>query len=138
MCSSDLGTDLHIIGEVAGSPDGLPISQVEKKALAAVAAGHASAAESLFENDREADRIAPLIDVRQICDAAIEGRVHRLYVRVATQFLGRLDPAVTSVTGDEDLISAAVASALRTGGDVIPVPAKSMNLGTPLAAVLRY
>jgi hypothetical protein len=140
--------------ELHENPAHCTSSQVEAKARAAVA----------HELHRKAEHaIKPLAEIRErivgdpaaIYRAACEGRAFQLFVaedaRVTAKAAGiagtsrraETKPAaepipVAAVHAGDDILNAAAAETLRTGGTVFVLPGESLPAGGSIAAVLRY
>ena len=125
--------------EISGSMEHMTASEIAVLA-------HAAAITAYFEESAKAlaachaikDPLKKLKDPLTIVRAASAGRVHRLCVREGAVFGGQLIGELDFAKRDsEDLINAAVAETLHTGGEVFVVRAKEMPDELIIAA-LRY
>jgi hypothetical protein len=108
----------------------LTTSDVAARAAEACRAYSQLRGEQVLAEYREMpDRGRTLADVPAILRATSEGRVHQLCVRAGSEIP---DPS------GEDLVNAAVAETLRTGGEVFMLPQDKMPAADPMAAILRY
>lgn len=131
---------------VAGNPAGLQPETLHQPAWEIV--------RPLFERDREAalERFRNFsatgktsASLKEILQAACQGRVDTLFVRPDVQRWGTFDPEQGRIDehdecqpGDEDLLDRAVLCTLSTSGTVYPESPANLPEGKPLAAVYRY
>jgi hypothetical protein len=99
------------------------------------------AAASLTESK---ERNAPArfsTDLDKILHAAIEGRIHRLYIDENAQRIGRFKGQKRGGRcdwGEEDLLNLAAVETFRQGGAVFALPGSKMPDHAVVAAVFRY
>ena len=131
----------------AGNPEGLSPQQLHERTWPIVESRFLAAQRDALDRYRAAAGTGLASDeLGQVLRAAEQGRVQELFVDVASQRWGRVDPssgAVEFVNGeghgpdDEELVDRAVVAALA-GGATVHAPADGPPDGTPLAALLRY
>ena len=131
----------HILGsEVRGNTEVMPLKQMAARAVEAVLAEYYMSGQRVLREYQEmTDRARVLSGVREVLEAAAQGRAHRLCVAEGAEFAGPLERELNSAyIGDEDLVNAAVVQTLRMGGEVFALPSDRMVETGPLAAILRY
>ena len=128
---------------IEGSPSG-SISEEElvQRALTIVQADcdHRAAAELAESRERVSPARFPT-NFDKILHAAIEGRVHRLYLNESAQRSGatpEMKRGGPSNWGDEDLLNLAAVETILQRGLVYSLPSDKMPNGAPAAAVLRF
>ncbi len=128
---------------IEGSPSG-SISEEElvQRALTIVQADcdHRAAAELAESRERVSPARFPT-NFDKILHAAIEGRVHRLYLNESAQRSGatpEMKRGGPSNWGDEDLLNLAAVETILQRGLVYCLPSDKMPNGAPAAAVLRF
>lgn len=84
-------------------------------------------------------------DLSDVAAAAVEGRVNVLLVEAERQIPGRMDAETGAIDlqdsatrGADDLLDDVAEKVLRTGGEVIMVPAERMPVDSGLAAIYRF
>jgi hypothetical protein len=133
----------HLLAAKPTSPEILTWVELGERAREAILEAQEREAEKEFgelkENARR-DHVAS--GVRNVLEAAHEGRVHRLLLERDARQEGLLGPSFamdsTCVEGEQDLINAAVAETIRGGGEVYMLDPKKLEDFSPIAAVLRY
>ena len=121
----------HILTtDCLGNIDFLTLPDIAVRAAKACRGHHQLIAERVLADYQEMpDRGRTLADVPAVVQAAGEGRVHRLCVRLDTEVSG---------PNGEELVNAAVVETLRAGGEVFVLPKNKMPPALLLAAILRY
>jgi hypothetical protein len=131
----------HILNsEVRGNTEFMPLNQMAARAVEMVLADYYMKGQRVLQEYQEmTDRARVLNGVREVLEAAAQGRVQRLCVAEGAESPGPLEREISSTDiGDEDLVNAAVAQTLRMGGEIFALPADRMAEAGPLAAILRY
>ena len=125
--------------EISGSMERMTTSEIAVLAHAAALAQYfAESAKALAACHAIKDPLKKLNDPLTIVRPASAGRVHRLCVREGAVFAGQMSGELDLAKRDsEDLINAAAAETLRTGGEVFVVRANQMPDELAIAA-LRY
>ena len=128
------------------SPDAMSIDQLREEAWGAVEPQYVErlrALEERFHAERVRQRAAE--DLPDVAVAAAAGRVATLLVEADRQIPGRLDPVSGRIHHDhlehpevDDLLDELAEQALRTGAEVMVVPAERMPTRTGAAAIFRY
>jgi hypothetical protein len=84
-------------------------------------------------------------DLNDVAQAAVASRIGILLIEADREIPGRFDPATGEVRPDrladpevDDLIDDLAETVLRTGGEVVVVPARRMPTDTGLAATFRH
>jgi hypothetical protein len=84
-------------------------------------------------------------DLARVAEAAVEHRIATLLIDADRHIRGRFDPATGRIeladTGDplmDDLLDDLGEHVLKTGGEVVVVPAERMPVRTGVAAIYRY
>jgi hypothetical protein len=131
---------------IAKSPDALSIDELREEAWRVVEPQYIErlrALEARFGSERAKQRASE--DLQAIAEAAVAGRVDTLLVEADRQIPGRLDPASGRTRRDDldhpevdDLLDDLAEQALRTGADVMVVPAERMPTRSGAAAIFRY
>jgi hypothetical protein len=131
---------------IAKSPDAMSMDELREEAWRAVEPQYVArmrAVEERFGAERAKDRAAE--DLGAVAEAAVAGRVDTLLVEADRQIPGRLDRASGQIRrGDlehpevDDLLDDLAEQALRTGAEVLVVPADRMPTRTGAAAIFRY
>ena len=111
-------------------------AQVETKAR------HAASQELLRRAERAAQALPEIRnkltnDPAGTYAAAVEGRVHQLFVADHAA-VAAATAHIEGLHADDDILNAAAVETLRTGGTVFVVPGETLAAGGPIAAVLRY
>jgi hypothetical protein len=133
----------HLLTAKPTSPEYLTWIELGERAQDAILEAQEREAEKalgeLKENTRR-DHVTS--GVRNVLEAAHEGRVHRLLLEKDARQEGLLGPSFamdsTCVEGEQDLINAAVVETIRGGGEVYMLDPKKLDDLGPIAAVLRY
>jgi hypothetical protein len=131
----------HILDlEIDGNVEFQSVDEIGARARQASLAHYRAQGEKALADFREMKQRARVEnDVRAVLRAAAQGRVHRLCVRANTQFVGPMErPLDRAFRKAEDLVNAAAAETLRTGGEVFILPEERLPATQPLAAILRY
>jgi hypothetical protein len=80
--------------------------------------------------------------IRDVLEAAREGRVHKLLLENDAEHEGLLGPSFpmdsTRLEGEQDLINAAAVETIRGDGEVFMLDQGELGGSSPIAAVLRY
>jgi hypothetical protein len=133
-------------GGIMSNPEALSLDQLRKLAWENVEPLYLARLEKLRENFNTArSRQTGSGDLSDIAKAVVAGRVGSLLVEADREIPGRFDRATGAVhfeplasAGVDDLIDDVMEAVLRTGGEVIVVPAERMPTHTGLAATFRH
>jgi hypothetical protein len=133
-------------GGIMKDPEALSLDQLRKLAWENVEPLYLARLEKLKENFSTArSRQASSADLSDIARAVVAGRVGSLLVEADREIPGRFDRATGAIQFEplaspevDDLIDNLMEAVLRTGGDVIVVPAERMPTDTGLAAIFRH
>lgn len=131
---------------IEGNPDGLSAKELHAKALPLIQAHLDAGLSALVErcgslqgSGRASD------DLREVLEAAHQGRVDTLLVRQGAEVHGTFTPGNGKAeihdeprTGDEDLIDLAVRQTLLHSGDAHLARAELMPAGTNVCALFRF
>jgi len=114
--------------------------EMGRLALEAVMTARRSEARALLDDLHEVSRRNLILHgVREVLEAAYQGRVHRLFLASGAEFQGLLGPLYSmeeaQIEGEQDLLNAAAVETIRTGGEVYTVDTPGLG---PVAALLRY
>jgi len=125
------------------SPEHLSYAELGDHARQAVLQAKQLEAKKVLSEFREtARRDHVLSGIRDVLEAAHEGRVHKLLVENMTTYVGLLGPSFPMdsgcLEGEQDLINAAAVETLRGQGEVHMLNPGEINGSSPIAAVLRY
>jgi stalled ribosome rescue protein Dom34 len=117
--------------------------EIGKLALDAVLSERRGEAEALLNELQEASRRNHVASgVREVLEAAHQGRVHKLLLSTGSEFhdlLGPLYPiAEAHLEGKQDLLNAAAVETIRAGGEVHTLNSPQLAGLGPVAALLRY
>jgi len=124
--------------EIHGNTALLSLDEVESCVMMAVKQEHHRAGEKVLRSIREINnRGRQRTGVRDVCEAAAQGRVHQLCVAEGAEELGHVPGSKRSWT-PEDLVNAAAVFTLRAGGGVFMLPSEWMKEIGPVGAILRY
>jgi len=128
---------------VHGNPDnGKPQDDLLRQAYQIVRDDRTEQAAAALRDAQE--RVHPsrfLTDLNAILAAAVEGRVHRLYIDDAARKLGVFQGARRGGRldwGEEDLLNVAAIETILQGGLPFTLPSGRMPEGAVAAAILRY
>jgi hypothetical protein len=127
-------------------PEALSLGQLRTLAWENVEPLYLARLEVLKENFHAArSRQAASADLSDIAKAVVAGRVGSLLVEADREIPGWFDRATGAIRFDplaspevDDLIDDLAEAVLRTGGEVIVVPAERMPTETGLAATFRH
>jgi hypothetical protein len=127
-------------------PDDLPIEALRERAWRAIEPHYLARLAGLVETFGVArSRGLGSDDLAQVANGAASGRVATLLIEADRHVPGRLDPATGAVDYDDlanpevdDLLDDLAEAVLRTGGEVVVVPADRMPTDTGLAATFRH
>lgn len=124
---------------VSGSPEHCSPHELHQRALAVADPHFADERARRLRQLQEYDAQRLATDPATVLMAAARGRVQTLALARDAQLRGHFDGHSLTVdpTG-RDLLDQAMVQTLRHGGDVLPVAAKDLPLGTPCLAHLRY
>jgi hypothetical protein len=133
-------------GGIKSNPEALSLDQLRKLAWETVEPHYLARLEGLKENFHTArSRHAASADLSDIAKAVVAGRVGTLLVEADREVPGRFDRATGAIQFApldspevDDLIDDVMEVVLRTGGEVIIVPAERMPTDTGLAATFRH
>jgi hypothetical protein len=132
------GIDVH--------PDALTGDGLRERAWQVVAPRYLQRLQGLVETFSAAQaRGAAGEDLAQVAEAATAGRIATLLIDADRQVRGRFDAAsgrIEAVTDDDPLVDDVLddlgEQVLKTGGEVVIVPAERMPVATGVAAIYRY
>jgi hypothetical protein len=121
----------------------MPLSEIGRLAREAVREARVCEAEALAREIREAKQRNHVVrGLREILEAAHEGRIHKLILAEGAESEGLPGPLYaieeTKLEGKQDLLNAAAVETIRGGGDVLTLNASRMGDLAPAVAVLRY
>ena len=127
-------------------PDALSLKELRKQAWEVIEPHYLARLAGLVEMFGVAQsRELGAGDLAQAMRAAVSGRVTTLLIEADRRILGHVDPATGGIEFDnsadpvvDDLLDDLAAFVLRTGGQVVVVPAERMPTKTGLAATYRY
>lgn len=125
------------------SPEHLGWPELARRAQKAIMAGQDREAELALGYFRETTRRDHVLSgVREVLEAAYEGRVHKLLLAKDAEsedLLGPLYPmSQARLEGAQDLLNAAAVETIRSGGEVYVLDPALLGSAGPIAAVLRY
>lgn len=135
---------------ITGSPDHLSENDLREKAWAIVSANLPNAHATVWDeaqNHLGGTRVRQ--NIRQIIEAADNGRVAQLFIPKGQCLSGRIDSESKQIVWPQinvpekpfdhaDLIEIAAIKTLQNGGDVYPVAADRLPEGADALAVMRY
>jgi Bacterial archaeo-eukaryotic release factor family 3 len=127
-------------------PDALTRDALRERAWQVVAPRYLQRLQGLVETFSAAQaRGAAGEDLAQVAEAATAGRIATLLIDADRQVRGRFDAAsgrIEAVTDDDPLVDDVLddlgEQVLKTGGEVVIVPAERMPVATGVAAIYRY
>jgi hypothetical protein len=127
-------------------PDDLPIEALRERAWRAIEPHYLARLAGLVDMFGAArSRELGSADLAQVAKGAASGRVATLLIEAERHVPGRLDPATGAIEFDDlanpevdDLLDDLAEAVLRTGGEVVVVPAERMPTATGLAATFRH
>ncbi|TVR85240.1 MAG: hypothetical protein EA416_17185 [Trueperaceae bacterium] len=133
-------------GGVEGNPEAFDLDTLRTKAWSALEPfylGRLAELSDRFGSARARDQASD--DVKEVARAATQGRVKVLLVEADRQIPGRVgassgavEPGGASRTDASDVLDDIAEAVLRTGGEVVVVPAERMPVETGVAAIYRY
>ena len=127
-------------------PDALPGDRLRERAWQVVAPDHLERLQGLIDQFAAAKaRGAAEEDLTRVGEAAAERRIATVLIDADRHIPGRLDPATGRIelgkTGEplmDDVLDDVGELVLKTGGEVVVVPAERMPVRTGVAAIYRY
>jgi hypothetical protein len=133
----------HLLTAEPTSSERLTWSELEEHGRHAVLKARRAEAESALGEFKEtARRDHTAIGVREVLEAAREGRVHKLIVENNAEHEGLLGPSFpvdsARLEGNQDLINAAAVETIRAHGEVHIVNPGEIGDSSAVAAILRY
>ena len=127
---------------VTGSPDGLPASELHKRAMDVVIESRSEPLEQALANlEKHRDRNRISLDPREAIKAACEGRAADLFLSEAAEQRGVWNEETHEIESNntgEDLLNAAGLQTVLHGGRVFELEPKDMPVPRQVAAVLRF
>jgi len=133
-------------GGVEGNPEAFDLDTLRAKAWSALEpfyVGRLAELADRFGSARARDLAGA--DVAEVARAATEGRVEVALVEADRQIPGRMgassgsvEPGSASRSDAADVLDDIAEAVLRTGGEVVVVPAERMPVDTGVAAIYRY
>ncbi len=124
------------------SPEHLTWDELRERGQATILETQQGEAERVLGELREtAHRDRVITGIREVLEAAREGRVHKLLLESAAEHEGLLGPFFPMdsehIEGEQDLINAAAVETIRRRGEVYTLD-RGQSHGYPIAALLRY
>ena len=140
----NINTYAQLLDEwVPGSPnEAIPEEKLVKQASAIVQADCTNRAAAELADSKE--RVSPArfsTNVANILSAAVEGRIHRLYLDANARRTGVFEGVRRGGRwnwGEEDLLNTAAVETILQRGLVFALPSSKMPDGVAAAAILRY
>lgn len=133
----------HVLAAKPTSPEHLPWAELGERAQEAVMAarrGEAGKALGEFRETARRDRVTS--GIREVLEAAHEGRVHTLLLEKDAEHEGLLGPLFPTdsarLEGEQDLINTAAVETIRRRGEVYMLDTGELGVSSPIGAVLRY
>ncbi len=133
----------HVLAAKPTSPEHLTWAELGERAQEAVMAARRGEAERVLGEFRETarrDRVTS--GIREVSEAAHEGRVHKLLLEKDAEHMDLLGPLFpmdsARLEGEQDLINTAAVETIRRRGEVYMLDPGELGVSSPLAAVLRY
>jgi hypothetical protein len=125
------------------SPEHLTWDELKERGQEAVLDAQRGEAERVLGELRETARRDHVTSgIRDVLEAAREGRVHKLLLENDAEHEGLLGPSFpmdsARIEGEQDLINAAVVETIRGHGEVYVLDQGELGGSSPIAAVLRY
>ncbi len=125
------------------SPEHLTWDELKERGQEAVLEAQRGEAEKVLAELRETTRRDHVASgIREVLEAAREGRVHRLLLANNAEHQGLLGPSFPMdserLEGEQDLINAAAVETIRAGGEVHMLDQGELDGFGHIAAVLRY
>jgi hypothetical protein len=125
------------------SPERLAWPELERHAHRAIVANQALEAKLALDYLRETPRRDHVLEgVREVLEAAHQGRVHKLLLAKGAEkqdLLGPLYPmGPARIEGAQDLVNAAAVETIRAGGEVHVLDPQQLGGSGPVAAILRH
>lgn len=133
----------HLLAARPTSPEHLTWEELKERGQEAILEAQRREAERVLGEFREnARRDHVTSGVREVLEAAREGRVHKLLLENNAEHNAQLGPSFpldsAHIEGQQDLINAAVAETIRGHGEVYMLDQGELGGSSPIAAVLRY
>jgi hypothetical protein len=133
----------HLLTAEPTSTEHLTWAELEEHGRQAVLEAQRGEAERALGEFRETARRDHVTSgIREVLEAAREGRVHKLIVENNAEHEGLLGPSFpvdsARLEGDQDLINAAAVETIRGHGEVHMLNQGEIGGSSPIAAVLRY
>jgi hypothetical protein len=125
------------------SAEHLTWNELQERGQEAVLQAQREEAESVLAKFLETTRRDHVTSgIREVLEAAREGRVHQLLLENNVEQAGLLGPSFpvdsARLEGEQDLINAAAVETIRGHGDVYMLNPGELGGSSPIAAVLRY
>jgi hypothetical protein len=140
------GNPFLMAGAINAYPDALPVEELRDRAWRLVLPSYLERLRQLVERfgaARAEDRAGA--DLAEVAKAAAAGRVATMLIEADRIIPGRFDPDSGAIEfaplgdpGTDDLLDDLGEQALRTGAEVVIVPAERMPADTGVAAIYRY
>ncbi|WP_333683690.1 baeRF3 domain-containing protein [Pontibaca methylaminivorans] len=137
----------HLLDEAIDvDVDAVPADELRARAWRIILPRYLARLDGLVERFGTAQaRQAGSVDLADIAREAVNGRIETLLVEADREIPGRFDNATGAIEfapleapGVDDLLDDIGEHVLRTGGEVVIVPAESMPSDTGLAAIYRH
>jgi hypothetical protein len=117
----------------------LELAQHGERAVRGMQQERTNEALGVFRETSRRDHV--LTGVREVLDAALQGRIHKLLVEQGAEEYGLLGPAFpvddARIEGEQDLINAAAVETIRRHGEVLMLDPGQLG-ACPVAALLRF
>ncbi|HEU0120225.1 MAG TPA: hypothetical protein VFQ91_06845, partial [Bryobacteraceae bacterium] len=131
----------HVLLAEPTSPAHLSFAELGRLGQAAVLQKQRADADKVLRDFRESvRRDHVVIGIREVLEAAYEGRVHKLLMERNARhdgLLGPLFPESLRLEGQQDLINAAAVETIKHHGEVYVIDAGELG-SCPVAAILRF
>jgi hypothetical protein len=128
----------HLLAARPTSPEHLTWDELKERSQEAVLEAQRREAERVLGEFRETARRDHVTSgIREVLEAAREGRVHKLLLEKDTEHEGLFPVDSARLEGEQDLINAAAVETIRGHGEVYMLDRGELG-DCPIAALLRY
>jgi hypothetical protein len=133
----------HLLAARPTSPEHLTWDELKKHGQEAILEAQRAEAEKVLVEFRETARRDHVTHgIREVLEAAHNGRVHKLLLENNAEYKGLLGPGFpmdyARLEGEEDLINVTAVETIRGHGQVYMLDQGELSVSSPIAAVLRY
>jgi hypothetical protein len=133
----------HLLAARPTSPEHLTWDELKKHGQEAILEAQRAEAEKVLVEFRETARRDHVTHgIREVLEAAHDGRVHKLLLENNAEYKGLLGPGFpmdyARLEGEEDLINVTAVETIRGHGQVYMLDQGELSVSSPIAAVLRY